>query len=259
MADEIRITPDSTAGSPPPAPAPVEGTARPAPPPAPAPGRPVVPVAPPGAAGGVPDYEDPEVARADIEATRVRMSGTIDEIEDVLVRKKASIQSRMDVLSPIKEHPWPSMGIALGAGLIIGLLTGGEDHEEDHEDYDTDLSFQGAAVDLDQRPSMESRYPRDLDSGWRRRAETLQARTQRLLDIAREQEEEIESLRMRKGKSFRSRAAGYDRDLDEMDDMDAPRVRSTSGSSMVSGLGNALVNGLTDLVTDTIRQVFARR
>ncbi|MBA4159402.1 MAG: DUF3618 domain-containing protein [Gemmatimonadetes bacterium] len=268
MADEIQITPEgSTAGSSPRAPAPVAGAGRAAPPPPSAPVRPVEP----GAGGEVPDYEDPEVARADIEATRARMSGTIDEIEDVLVRKKAAIQSRMDVLSPIKENPWPSMGIALGAGLLAGLLTGGGDHDHDHdddgEDYRAALGYQGAAVGFDQRPSTtRSRYAHDPDSDWKdpesdwkRRAETLQERTERLLNIAREQEEEIESLRTGKGKSFRSRSARYDRDVDEMNGMDASRGRTTSDSSMFGDLANMLVDRVTVFVTDSIRQVFARR
>jgi ElaB/YqjD/DUF883 family membrane-anchored ribosome-binding protein len=74
--------------------------------------------------------EDPEAARAQIEQTRERMSQTIDEIEDALLRKKARIQDRLDILSPIRDNPLPAVGAVFAGGLILGLLTGGGDDEE---------------------------------------------------------------------------------------------------------------------------------
>lgn len=110
---------------------------------------------------------DPREAREEIERTRARMSGTIDEIEDALLRKKARLQDRLDVLAPVRERPLPSAAAAFGAGLLLGLITGGGEDEptERHDSLDAE-----------------------------ERAEKWEARARRLMRIAREQEEEIEHL-----------------------------------------------------------------
>ncbi len=100
------------------------------------------------------EVEDPEVARAQIAHTRARMSGTIDEIEDVLLRRKEKIQHRLDPFSAVRDRPLQSAGIVFGAGLVLGLLSGGDDdddelepgHDFDDYDYDidVDLEFDGA-------------------------------------------------------------------------------------------------------------------
>lgn len=119
--------------------------------------------------------DDPEAAREQIEHTRQRMSETIDEIEDVLLRKKERLQERLDVTAPMRERPLPTLGIALGAGLLLGVLTGGDDEEDDRPArYDG-----GRHADLDAE----------------RRAEMWEERARRLLRIAQEQEDELESLR----------------------------------------------------------------
>jgi ElaB/YqjD/DUF883 family membrane-anchored ribosome-binding protein len=74
--------------------------------------------------------ENPEAARAQIEETRERMSHTIDEIEGALLAKKARIQDKLDVLSPIRENPLLAVGAVFGAGLLLGFVTGGGDDEE---------------------------------------------------------------------------------------------------------------------------------
>ena len=69
--------------------------------------------------------DDPEAARAEIEKTRARMSETIDEIEDVLQRKKAEVQEKLDVTAPVREDPVKVLSIIFGAALVLGWLTGG--------------------------------------------------------------------------------------------------------------------------------------
>jgi hypothetical protein len=46
--------------------------------------------------------------RADIEQTRARMSGAITELE-----------RKVDLTQQIREHPWPSVAVAFGAGVAL--------------------------------------------------------------------------------------------------------------------------------------------
>ncbi|HET8655224.1 MAG TPA: DUF3618 domain-containing protein [Longimicrobiaceae bacterium] len=139
--------------------------------------------------------DDPDVAREQIEQTRARMSETIDEIEDVLVRKKHEIQDRFDVVGRIREQPMRALGIALGAGLVLGFLTGGgEDDEEDRAEI-------GGG----------GHYRTGND-----RAEMWEHRARRLLSIAREQESEIERLsRGREGHARDSSLRGMTEEVEE--------------------------------------------
>lgn len=121
--------------------------------------------------------EEPLAARTEIEMTRARMSETIDEIEDVLLRKKAKIQDRLDVLAPVRERPIQSAAAALGAGLVLGLLTGGGDDDRHEGRFD----FDGETDDFDDRLQ-------DAEE----RAATWEARARRLMKVAREQEADLE-------------------------------------------------------------------
>jgi hypothetical protein len=47
--------------------------------------------------------------RADIEQTRVRMSGAIAELE-----------RKVDVTQKVKDHPWAAVAVAFGAGIALG-------------------------------------------------------------------------------------------------------------------------------------------
>ena len=79
--------------------------------------------------------DDPELARLQIEQTRARMSDTIEQIEETLLRKKENIEERLDVMAPVRrkarENPYPIIGGVFLAGLILGLLTGGDDDEDE--------------------------------------------------------------------------------------------------------------------------------
>lgn len=109
--------------------------------------------------------------RAEIEMTRARMSETIDEIEDALLRKKESIQNRMDVTAPVRDNPVPAAAAALGAGLLLGLITGGPDEEETRwREYDERLRLA------------------------EQRADTWEARAHQLLRVAQRQEARLEAM-----------------------------------------------------------------
>lgn len=85
--------------------------------------------------------EDPDTARLEIVETRARMSETIDQIEEQLLRKKMRLQEQMDVrgqlrerLSPVRERidrqPLAAIGAVFATGLLLGLLTGGDDDDD---------------------------------------------------------------------------------------------------------------------------------
>ena len=46
--------------------------------------------------------------RRDIEQTRERMSTTLTELEQ-----------RLNVMQVVREHPWPALALAFGAGLAL--------------------------------------------------------------------------------------------------------------------------------------------
>jgi hypothetical protein len=46
--------------------------------------------------------------RRDIELTRERMSGTLAELEQ-----------KMNVMQIVKDHPWPALALAVGAGVLL--------------------------------------------------------------------------------------------------------------------------------------------
>lgn len=52
--------------------------------------------------------ETPADVRRDIEVTRERMSGTIEELEQ-----------KLNVKQMVRDHPWPALAIAVGAGVML--------------------------------------------------------------------------------------------------------------------------------------------
>lgn len=229
MADEIRVTPTGA-----PAPPPVE--------------RAPVVVEP---APVVPD--DPEAARAEIQNTRARMSETINEIEEVLVRRKERIQDRLDVLSPIKENPLPSAGIAFGAGLLLGLLTGGAD---DREDWEWDRSEESAhwAPSVPWEPThagatyAAADWDAEDEEYWRRRAETWESRARRLRDAAREREESLRDVQETWGEQ---RARSFDSDTGRSAEDDGSGLLA----STLDDLRDTITRGITGFLSGAVRDL----
>ncbi|MDQ3387901.1 MAG: DUF3618 domain-containing protein [Gemmatimonadota bacterium] len=143
---------------------------------------------PGGVSDRIPLTDDPGMVRAEIEQTRARMSETIDEIEEALVRKRERIQDRLDVFGRVRERPLAAAGIAFGTGLALGLLTGGSDDEE------RDIRRDGG------------------DPYWRGRADLWETRARRLLRVAREHEGDARDLRDRFREHFTDEhdGEGYD-------------------------------------------------
>ncbi|MDB4948115.1 MAG: hypothetical protein JWM27_764 [Gemmatimonadetes bacterium] len=133
-----------------------------------------------GEAGRV-TADDPEVARSEIDRTRARMSRTLDSIEAALVRKKAQIQERLDVMGPVRERPLLAMGAVFGVALVLGYATGGGDADDRGEGVDADGPALGAGLALEGDPEARAR-------AWERRARRLQK-------VARAQEEELAGFR----------------------------------------------------------------
>ena len=74
--------------------------------------------------GGKRDRNEGSMTKADvhrdIEATRERMSRTIEEIDDRISGRVADIRHTADPMTQARAHPWPALLIALAAGLAIG-------------------------------------------------------------------------------------------------------------------------------------------
>jgi len=50
-----------------------------------------------------------EAVRRDIEVTRERMSSTL-----------AQLERKVNLMQRVRDHPWPALAIALGAGIALG-------------------------------------------------------------------------------------------------------------------------------------------
>jgi ElaB/YqjD/DUF883 family membrane-anchored ribosome-binding protein len=76
-------------------------------------------------------------ARRVVEASRLRISATLEALEDRLVEKKQALHRRLDVARPmrgfVRSRPLVGLAVAAGAGLLLGVLGGGAD-EGDEED-----------------------------------------------------------------------------------------------------------------------------
>lgn len=152
---------------------------------------------------------DPETARAEIEQTRARLSGTIDEIEDVLIRKRERVRRQLDVIARIREKPLHAAGIVLGLGVLAGFISGGSVKERERR------------VAADERASL-----------W-------EARARRLLAIARSQEEEIEDLELSLAELERHLQLDSD-EQEELDDEDSPSRWSEFRETVVERVGEYL-------------------
>lgn len=188
------------------------------------------------APGTIAQVDDPELARLQIEQTRARMSDTIGQIEESLLRKKEAVEEKLDVMAPVRrkarENPYPVIGGVFLAGLILGFLTGGDD-----EDDEPTPAVRRYAVDFDRE--------RAHGNHWEERARTWERRARRLMDVANRQEAELLAARedrprrrlFRRGRreesfgyddsyagdeaglNMQAGAAGYDRSRGEYDGM----------------------------------------
>jgi hypothetical protein len=138
------------------------------------------------APGTIAQVDDPELARLQIEQTRARMSDTIGQIEETLLRKKEAVEDRLDVMGPVRrkarENPYPVIGGVFLAGLILGFLTGGDD-----DDDEPTPAVRRYAVDFDRE--------RAHGHHWEERARTWERRARRLMDVANRQEAELLAAR----------------------------------------------------------------
>lgn len=163
-----------------------------------------------GAAGAVPATDDPDVVRSEIEATRARMSSTIDQLETVLARKKEKLEERLDVTAPVRDRPMMFAGAVFGGALLLGFLTGGKDDDEEEVKRLRRRVRQlevGADVDVEVETHEDE---------WKARARQWEERARRLQKTCHRQDEEIRSLRSSLGgveeEGFVARAAGGVRD-----------------------------------------------
>lgn len=155
-----------------------------------------------------PISDNPEVARAQIEATRARMSETIDEIEGAILRKKEKLRAKLDVLAPVRERPLQTVGAIFGIGLALGLLTGGDDDDDEDEATQVLLALPVEDEDEDDEDYDEDEDEEELEDdeeeAWAA-AELWEDRAHRLLRIARAQETELEMHRERQEQALHER------------------------------------------------------
>jgi hypothetical protein len=79
----------------------------------------------PAVAAGNGRPSSPEEMRAEIEATRIRMSSTLDDIEDRLVRQKRDLWAKATFQGfrrKVSSEPWRSLAIAFVAGYIVAAI-----------------------------------------------------------------------------------------------------------------------------------------
>ena len=63
--------------------------------------------------------ESTAAARQDIAATRERMSGTVAEIEQRISGSIQGVKQKVDVVSLVRQHPWPALAAAFVAGVAL--------------------------------------------------------------------------------------------------------------------------------------------
>ncbi len=82
------------------------------------------------AGNGRPD--SPQAMREEIERTRTRMSRTLDELEDRIVREREALERRKEdlwakatlrgVRRKLSKEPWRSAAIAFAVGYIVAAI-----------------------------------------------------------------------------------------------------------------------------------------
>lgn len=64
-------------------------------------------------------HSEIDATREQLAAVRDRMSDTAAQIEAMVTDRVDAVKSRVDVVQVIRDHPWPSLAVALGAGVAI--------------------------------------------------------------------------------------------------------------------------------------------
>jgi hypothetical protein len=66
---------------------------------------------------------EPEIIAARNEVTRVRdrMTDTAAELEQRLMAPVDAVKDKLDVVQLVRSHPWPSLAVALGAGVTVAV------------------------------------------------------------------------------------------------------------------------------------------
>ncbi|HEY0024473.1 MAG TPA: hypothetical protein VGB24_16280 [Longimicrobium sp.] len=180
------------------------------------------------APGTIADVSDPELARLQIEQTRARMSDTIEQIEEALVRKRAQVEEKLDVMAPVRrkarENAFPLLGGVFLAGLVLGYLTGESDEDE---------GARPAIREFGMNQDVRGRAAYSTHS--QEKAELWERRARRLMEVANQQEAELAALRgeeerPRRGLLRRRRSApAYREEFDEVSAMGVTGSARTTG------------------------------
>ena len=58
-------------------------------------------------------------AREEVARTRAHISDTIDELETRITAPVNAVKARLDVVQLVRDHPWPALAAAIGAGVLV--------------------------------------------------------------------------------------------------------------------------------------------
>lgn len=83
--------------------------------------------------------------REEISAVRDRMSDTVAAIEAQVSERVDSVKERLDVMQVVRDHPWPALAVALGAGIAIAAT--GADRKAASATADASRSAAKASAD----------------------------------------------------------------------------------------------------------------
>ena len=62
---------------------------------------------------------DVATAREEVARTRAQISDTLEEIELRFTAPVNAVKARLDVVQLVRDHPWPALAVAIGAGVLV--------------------------------------------------------------------------------------------------------------------------------------------
>ena len=62
---------------------------------------------------------DVAAAREEVARSRAQIADTIDEIELRFTTPVNAVKARLDVMQLVRDHPWPALATAIGAGVLV--------------------------------------------------------------------------------------------------------------------------------------------